>query len=195
MFLLVASVIAPVAGASLYGVFHDRPRFTRKFDGFMYAAIPALVVWQVTHLAMDGAGWIVFAVMVVGALTPLGVERISHLWFVHTDNVALTLGMTGLFLHAFMEGAALVPGGAGFSIAVVFHRILVGLTIWWLIRPRHGRGMASLGILALAVATAAGYFTGIQLIGHGDGAAFYQAFVAGMLVHVVFCQSRGDHHH
>ncbi len=146
-------------------------------------------------MAAEEAGWIVFGVMGVGAAIPVAVERISNNFYAHTDNVALTLGVSGLLVHAALEGAALVSGGTGFRLALIAHRLLVGLMIWWLLRPRHGPLIASLGILTLVIATAAGYAVGSHMFGHGAGSTFYQAFVAGMLVHVVFCQCRGDHQH
>ena len=67
-----------------------------------------------------------------------------------SDDLALVVGLSGLFLHAFLEGAAFAPSGGGvgttFAAAVVTHRISVGLVIWWLIRPRFGIGLAAVGV-------------------------------------------------
>jgi hypothetical protein len=73
----------------------------------------------------------------------------------------------------------------------------VGLVIWWLIRPRHGIGLASLGIATTVLATLAGFGVGGEILGdaHGPMVELYQAFVSGSLVHVVFHQGRHDHSH
>ena len=52
---------------------------------------------------------------------------------------------------------ARVPPGAlmrraAFGLAVVLHRIPVGLVIWWLVRPRYGTGAAALSVGAAVAA-------------------------------------------
>ncbi len=195
MFQLAGSLAAPIAGALLYGWLHNRPGATRLFDGFMYIAVPALVIWQVVPHAWADHGILVLVVLALGIGLPTLVERLSTWLASHTDNVALLVGLSGLVLHAFLEGAALVPQGTGIMPAVILHRVLVGLAIWWLLRPRHGFGRASLGIAVILVATVAGYAAGTQFFGHGGGVELYQAFVGGSLLHVVFHQGRHDHQH
>ncbi len=195
MFQLAGSLAAPIVGALLYGWLHDRSGATRLFDGSMYIAIPALVVWQVVPHAWADHGILVLVVLVLGIGLPTLIERLSTSLASHTDNVALLVGLSGLALHAFLEGAALVPGETGIAPAVILHRVLVGLTIWWLLRPRHGFGQASLGIAVILVATVAGYAAGIQFFEHGGGVDIYQAFVGGSLLHVVFHKGRLDHQH
>ena len=134
--------------------------------------------------------------LAAGIGTPALIERTSHALAPHTDNLALVGGLSGIALHAFLEGAALAPDGSGIAAAVILHRIPVGLVIWWMLRPRHGFGRAALGIGAIAVATAAGYAVGTGLVDvPGRGVELYQAFVGGSLLHVVFHQSRHDHRH
>ena len=195
MFQLAGSLAAPIMGALLYGWLHDRPGATRLFDGFMYIAIPALVTWQVVPHAWADHGILVLAVLALGIGLPTLIERLSTSLASQTDNVALLIGLSGLVLHAFLEGAALVPRGTGIVPAVILHRLLVGLTIWWLLRPRHGFGWASLGIAVILAATVAGYAAGTQFFEHGGGVELYQAFVGGSLLHVVFHKGRHDHQH
>ncbi len=196
MLQLAGSLLAPVAGALLYGWLHNRPYGVRLVDGFMYVAVPALVLWQVVPHAWASHGLLAIGVIVLGIVTPALIERISHKLAPHTDNLALLAGLSGLSLHAFLEGAALVSKGLHIGPAVMLHRIPVGLTVWWLLRPRHGFGGASLGIAAILVATVAGYAVGVRFFAEGhSGAGLYQAFVGGSLLHVVFHQSRHDHSH
>ena len=195
MFQLAGSLAAPIMGALLYGWLHDRPAATRIFDGFMYIAVPVLVIWQVIPHTWADHGILVLVVLALGIGLPTLIERLSTSLALHTDNVALLVGLSGLVLHAFLEGAALVPRGTGIVPAVILHRLLVGLTIWWLLRPRHGFGRASLGIAVILAATVAGYAAGTQFFGHGGGVELYQAFVGGSLLHVVFHKGRHDHQH
>jgi len=196
MLQLAGSLLAPVAGALLYGWLHDRPYGVRLVDGFMYVAVPALVLWQVVPHVWASHGLLAIGVFVLGLGTPALIERISHRLAPHADNLALLAGMSGLSLHAFLEGAALVSNGIQLGLAVILHRIPVGLTVWWLLRPRRGFGGASIGIAAILAATVAGYAAGARFFGDGHGGVgLYQAFVGGSLLHVVFHQSRRDHSH
>lgn len=196
MLQLVGSLAAPVVGAFLYRWLHDRPGAARVVDVFMYVAVPALVVWQVIPYAWAGYGVLAIVVFVLGAGTPAIIEFVSHRLAPHTDNLALLAGLSGLALHVFLEGAALVSTGVQIAPAVILHRIMVGLMIWWLLRPRHGFGGALLGIGVILVATVAGYAVGARVFEDGRGGVeLYQAFVGGSLLHVVFHQVRHDHSH
>jgi hypothetical protein len=198
---LIAAAAAPVAGPILYRVLHDRPTAIRFVDGFVYVTVPALLTWQVGHLALERSALLVLAAAAAGLAVPSIAEQVSHALHRHTDQLALVMGISGLILHALLEGAALAPGDEGvafaFGFAVILHRIPVSLVIWWLVRPRYGAPMAALGVGAIVVVTLAGYALGTEVLEaiHGSGADLYQAFVSGSLVHVVFHQGRHDHTH
>ena len=131
-----------------------------------------------------------------GVGTPAVIERVSHSLAPHADNLALLAGLSGLWLHAFLEGAAFASEGAQVGAAVILHRIPVGLMVWWLLRPRHGFAGASAGIGAVLVATVAGYAVGTQLFTDDSASVgLYQVFVGGSLLHAVFHQGRRDHQH
>jgi hypothetical protein len=197
---LIAALVAPVAGPLLYWFLHAPSRATRIVDGFVYVAVPALVGWQVFHVAWEESSLVVVLVAGAGLLLPTLAERSSRLLERYTDNFSLFVVLSGLILHALLEGAALIHDGEtplAFGLAVLLHRIPVGLVIWWLIFPRHGAGFAAAGVGSVVVATALGYGLGIEMLGeaHGETAELYQAFVSGMLIHVVFHQGRHDHAH
>ena len=201
MLYLVAALAAPILGPVIYGWLHDRPSAVRLVDGFVYVAVPALVAWQVLPHAWDTKSFVPIVMLGLGLLVPTVFERASRALETHTDNLALVVGLSGLVLHALLEGAAFGPGDGDipvpFALAAILHRIPVGLVIWWLIRPRHGVGLAATGVFAVVLATLGGYVLGAGLAGtdHGAGVALYQAFVSGSLMHVVFHQGRHDHTH
>jgi len=198
---LIAALAAPIVGPVLYRLLHEHPKAVRSVDGFVYIAVPALVAWQVLPHAWEARSVLAVALLGAGFLLPAGVERISHAFEHHADNVALIVGLSGLVIHALLEGAAFVPGtgaiAAPFALAVILHRIPVSLVIWWLIRPRFGSLAASAGVALIVLGTLVGYGLGVELLGdiHGPGLELYQAFVSGSLVHVVFHQGRHDHQH
>lgn len=199
-YLIVASA-APVLGPVLYRVLHPHPRAVGLVDGFVYLAVPLLVAWQVLPHAWEERSLIPLAVVTAGFLLPALVERASQVLADQTDNLALVVGISGLTLHALLEGAALTPGAAplddAFAFAVILHRIPVGLVVWWLLRPRFGQAAAALGVASLVLATLGGAGLGSELLaGIGAGPAhLYQIFVSGSLVHVVYHQGRHDHDH
>ena len=201
MGFLIAVLAAPVAGPVLYGVLHNHPKATRLVDGFVYLAVPALVAWQVLPFAWEQQSVLAIAAVGAGLVVPLGMERVSHVLEDHTDKLALVVGLSGLLLHALLEGTVLSPGGEAieipFALATIVHRVPVGLVIWWLIRPRYGVPAASAGVGLLVLATLAGYGVGAEFLGdaRGPGIELYQAFVSGSLIHVVFHQGRHDHQH
>jgi zinc transporter ZupT len=197
---LIAALVAPAAGPLLYWFLHSPSRATRFVDGSVYLAVPALVAWQVIHVAWEEGSPVVLLVVGAGLLLPTLAERSSRFLERYTDNVSLFVVLSGLIVHALLEGAALAPNGEtplAFGLAVLLHRIPVGLVIWWLIYPRHGAGFAAIGVGSVVVATALGYLLGIEVLSaaHGETAELYQAFVSGMLIHVVFHQGRHDHAH
>lgn len=198
---LIAAAAAPILGPVLYRILHDHPRAVAAVDNFVYVAVPLLVAWQVLPHAWEDRNALMVVAVVAGFFIPALVERASHALADQTDNLAMVVGLSGLVLHAMLEGAALVPGvapvEAPFAAAVILHRIPVALVIWWLIAPRFGSVAASAGVGSIVIATLAGYGLGAELLAdvHGSGAELYQAFVSGSLVHVVFHQGRHDHDH
>lgn len=192
---------APVLGPVLYRVLHPHPRAVNLVDGFVYVAVPLLVAWQVLPHAWDARSVTPLLVVGAGFLLPALVERVSHALARRTDDLAILVGLSGLVLHALLEGAAFAPRAEdvedAFALAVILHRIPVGLVIWWLIRPRFGQGAAALGVASLVFATLGGFALGSELLtgAHGPGAELYQIFVSGSLVHVVYHQGRHDHDH
>jgi zinc transporter ZupT len=198
---LIAAALAPILGPVLYRLLHDHPRAVRFVDGAVYVAVPVLVAWQVLPHAIEDRSIAMIVALGAGFLVPAIIEQASHAFADQTDNLAIVVGLSGLVLHALLEGAALVPNASSIetplALAVILHRIPVGLIIWWLIRPRFGRPLAAVGVGSLVLATVAGYGLGAELLAGETGTALelYQAFVSGSLVHVVFHQGRHDHTH
>ena len=201
MIYLVAAVLAPVLGPILYRLLHPHPRAVGMVDGFVYLAVPLLVAWQIVPHAWMERSVVPLVVVTAGFVLPAIVERASHALAERTDDLALVVGIAGLALHAGLEGAAFAPGAGGvddaFALAVILHRIPVGLVVWWLIRPRFGQGAAALGVASLVFATLAGFGLGSEvLVSTGaERAELFQIFVSGSLVHVVYHQGRHDHDH
>lgn len=203
MSLFIAALVAPAVGPVVYKLLHPRERVVHWVDAFVYLAVPVLIAVQVVPVAWEEWSVLPLVLVVAGALIPVGMERASRLLEHRTDAVALIVGLSGLVLHALLEGGAFAPGSGGgavdplFATAVILHRVPVGLVIWWLIRPRYGQPLAALGVASVVLSTLAGYGLGAELFGgtHPHEFELYQAFVSGSLLHVVFHQGRHDHSH
>ena len=196
---LIAVAFAPLLAPVLYRVLHDRPSAVETFDKFVYLAVPMLVAWQVLPHAWEEQNVLLILAVTGGLVLPILVERAFQSIEDETDNLAIAAGLSGLVLHALLEGAALTPTSPDPPLvaAIILHRIPMSLVIWWLIFPRFGTKKAAAGIGLLVLATLAGYSLGSEFLSglQGDGPALYQAFVSGSLIHVVFHQGRHDHDH
>lgn len=73
------------------------------------------------------------------------------------------------------------------ALGVILHRIPVGMAIWWTLRPQIGNGMAVAALALIAAATSAAYLFGdaIVQVMQTNSVAYFQAFVAGTLLHVI----------
>lgn len=197
----LAALVAPVFGALLYRTLHGRNRAVRLVDGFVYVAVPVLVTIQVLPEVLAERAPSLLLFVAAGAFLPTAFELASRSLARHTDDLAIIVTLLGLGLHEVLEGAALAPIGdpvdPAFAVAVILHRIPVGLILWWLVRPRHGIPMASAAVGSLVLATLLGGLlaTRIAVPTHGGGLHLFEAFVAGTLLHVVFHQGRHDHDH
>ena len=198
MLPLVSALLAPVAGALLYVTMHHRARTVRLLDAAVVIALPLLVAAQVVSHAWVERSLAPVAAVALGAGLLVLIERLSNTLARHTDDVTILFAVLGIVLHAVLEGGALTAGASpAFVVAVVVHRVAVGLLILWLVAPRHGAGMAFAGISAIVAATLAGYLAGTAVsaeVPFVDG-SLVEAFVAGTLLHVVLHQGRADHRH
>ncbi len=192
MIPLIAASVAPALGPALYWLAGRRVTPIAVLDGFVYIALPGLVFLVVFPQAAEIGSWLPVAMLAAGAIGPSLAEKTFRSVAEGAHNLALLLGLSGLALHALIEGAALRPSVANaetvFLLAVVLHRLPVGLAIWWLLRPRFGRTAGLAAIAVVVASTAGGYFAGDEATAalSGQAGSLFQAFVAGTLLHVVF---------
>ena len=195
MLPLLYALSTPVIGALLYPVLHDHPKLTRVFDRSMYVMVPLLVLIQVFGHQIEHDGWelgsivTLMGIMAVGLLTPIAIEHLSRGIAPKTEAVSIIAGFLGLFLHALLEGASLNADQPISAAPIAIHRIAVGLMIWWILQPRYGTVIAMVGIAGLLLTTATGFFLSGVLDNEFVGSNYFQAFVAGSLLHVIFHES------
>ncbi|ACY19298.1 permease [Haliangium ochraceum] len=196
MFLLVTSVLALAIGPVLYRAAGAARWALSALDGFIMVAVAGLVVVHIVPHSVALAGPWALGLALLGFLGPGMIERYLHRAARTTHLATLVLACIGLMAHALFDGAALGSAAHGhghdhegslLAIAVVLHRLPVGVTIWWLLRPASGLLVAAATLTGLGVATVAGYGLAGALAAHMDAAwvGMLQCLVAGSLLHVV----------
>lgn len=191
MMILLASILALGIGPILYAFATRVPRALSFVDGFVLASVGGLVVLFVVPDAWKMAGIISIPVVIAGIIFPIVLERRSSASAKGTHRLMLMLAMVGLVMHTMLDGLAIGSetsndGFRAMSLAVVMHRLPVGLAVWALLRPR-GRRYAFAVLAAIAAGTILGFSMGGSDLLAATGAPFalFQAFVAGSLLHVV----------
>ncbi len=197
-YLLLLSLLVLVVGPLLHQLARLIGSMLAGLDGFVFVTMGGLVFLHIVPESYHMAGWPALLAVVLGLLVPGWVEHRLHGLAGPAHTVALLLALVGIGLHAFADGLALGQGGHQgeveghmLSMAVVLHRLPVGLMVWFLIRPVYGLPLA-LGTLALiGVSTVLGAALGEAAVGGmaSEGRGLFQALVAGSLLHVVLHRS------
>ncbi len=193
------SLLPLFLGPFVYPYIRRAARSLAVLDGFLLVSVVGLVLLHLLpHSLHIAGGGVIFAAL-LGILLPLGADRFWSKVAPTTPHRLGWLGMLallGLGVHAVLDGVALALPEAGhahaeeklLALAVVLHRIPVGLAIAWLLIPRKGARIAWWVIFLNAAATTVGYLAGkplhqslpLQMM------AWFQAFVAGSLLHILF---------
>ena len=203
---LLASIAALLAGPFVYRAAVRARGLVVGLHVVLVLAILALVVFEILPECVAEAGWPALGVAALGLLGPVLAERGMQRAAVGGSAMSLVVAVAilALGLHAFTDGVALVAGhehlgheelghgghdhghGIGLLLALVLHRLPEGATIYWLLRSR-GEWAARVGLGAVAVATLAGFWVGDAALPalEGMGLALLQAFVGGVLLHVI----------
>ena len=204
---VVLAVAALAIGPTLVSLLGARRWWRSLLDSYALVAIAGLALVEILPNALAEAGLEAALAAVFGLALPVVFERSSH----RLRDATLTLALLGLALHAAVDGAALAMldvhtlrshaahaghaghaahhhhGGAGLAIALVLHRLPVGLLVFSSVFRRGGRRAAWGALATLGVATVAGFFAGqpaVSAMPH-EALAVFEAFVAGALLHVV----------
>ena len=197
MAMLAFSFLALFSAPLIYGLLARDQRLIHILDGFIFISIGGLITLVIMPEAFIHGGWVTLIFMGLGLSLPYFSERIFHTSIRNTHLAALILGIIGLALHAITDGATLVGDhdhhGHALALGVILHRIPIGLTIWWLVRPLYGPKIAWSLLSVIMLGTILGYVFAPAILEplSTSGFAMFQAFVAGSLFHVTFHRIHG----
>ena len=189
----VLSTAALIAGPFVYALgLHNRIAH-KVLDALIVLAIAWIVGVHIIPEAFEAAGYLSLVLLLFGMALPFLLHRIFHLASSTAHVALLALAAVALVLHAVIDGIALLPAsGDGLAVAVILHRIPVGMAIWWTFRPGIGDVAAIVAFVLIIAATAATYFLGGPFIELAESRllALFQAFVAGSLVNLIIMKLR-----
>lgn len=193
LWLLLASLLGLAMGPPLIALSGRWRWLVTTVDGVVLVAMGGLIAAHILPELFEIAGpWVAVAVL-LGLVAPPVLERLLGRAARQVHTISLCLALFGLALHATIDGVALATGGhdhggsESLRVAVALHRLPVGMTVWWLLRPAFGARVAVGVLLLIAAMTVVGFAAAPALAGalHGPSLALFNAFVAGTLVHVL----------
>ncbi len=123
--------------------------------------------------------------LIAGLVLPFLLERASSISHRRAHVFVVMLAGLGLAIHAAIDGVALLD--EHLATAIIVHRLPVGMAIWWSVRPSFGTPAATGVFVVIVIATTLAWLLGPDFADFAEtrGLAWFQAFVAGSLVHVV----------
>ncbi len=200
LLFLVATLLALACGPLLYALTRRAPRYRRVFDVLVWLSITALLVFEIIpHALHDGGPW-GFAWLLLGFGLPTVLERAFRPLREQTHWVALSIAMVGLAIHALADGAILANVDAStreLGASIALHSLPIGLAVCWLLIPPLGWRRASLVIGGIGLATLCGYglTPDLRVLLGGNGWAWLQMSVAGLLLHALIGRPHLHGHH
>jgi len=173
----------------------------KALDSLIIAILILLMALFLIPESWAQLGYQSIVLILAGYLLPGVLEHLIKKAAHTLHMVSLLLALSGLALHAMLDGAALNTGdgalSSNLSMAIVIHRFGVGMMIWMMVQPLFGRKIA-FGVLGFAsIATVAGFLLSEKVLGlEGDYViSIIQPLIIGMIVHSLIHRSHGAGHY
>jgi zinc transporter ZupT len=198
MIALIASFFSLFVGPLVYQTFGPMRRTDKIVTGIVMTVVAGTILLEVLPTAYQSIGLVALALCILGFSGPTIIEKTFKKAADTTHKLTSLLGISGLLVHAFMDGIVIQSAQAtdanGLSLAIILHRLPVGLTIWWLLKPLLGERYALVTLFLMGIATLLGYASSVATSNYQDSTFFsvIQAFIAGSLLHVVIHKPHSD---
>lgn len=186
-------------GPALYQWLRHGGFAAKALDSLIIVVLIVLMALFLIPESWGELGYGSIALILAGYLVPGLLEHLIKKAAHTLHMVSMILALSGLALHAMLDGAVLNTHAAAsnLSLAIVLHRFGVGMMIWMMVQPVFGRHAAFMVLGFAAVATVGGYLLSEHLLGMEGGYAIsvIQALIIGMIVHSLVHRSHGASHH
>ena len=187
--MLLLSIISLFIGPVLYQWLRRGGFVAKAYDSLIIAVLVVLMAFLLIPESWAELGFGAIALILAGYLIPGLLEKLikkaAHAF--HVASLFIALG--GLALHALLDGAALTIGHDGaassLSVAIVLHRLGVGMMLWMMVQPVFGKRVAFAVLGFVALVTVGGFLLSEMVVGfEGEFAlSVIQAIIIGMIVH------------
>lgn len=204
--LLALSLVSILIGPIILYWFPQNRRLDSFLFSFVLIAVGGMLLLDILPMLWQHINFWLIPLLLVGFFGP-GLVEVS---FRHAADkahkIALLLGIIGLMIHSALDGMAVIQNENSMMMpyAVILHRLIVGLSIWWLVQPVWGNTKSYLVFLLIITATLMGYFVGKGYIfdsvnlTNNHSIDYFQALISGTLLHVIIHRPHIDedgHHH
>ena len=209
MIALIASFFSLFVGPLVYQTFGPLKRTDKIVSGFVLIVVSGVILFEVVPELFNEIGFISLAIVITGFAGPTLIESTFRNAADTTHKLTIYLGLAGLLIHALIDGAAIqseeIKETHNLTLAILIHRLPIGLTIWWLLKPILGERAALMMLFFMGISTIGGFFLSQSVGQLADLSitASIQALVSGSLLHVVIYKPHSDgclhtsdtHHH
>lgn len=188
------STIALLAGPFIYALARRNTTAEHLLDAIVILTVAWVIIFHIVPEVVASGGILAVGMIAAGMAFPFVLRRIFHLASNTAHIALLSLAATALALHAIIDGIALLPHtGSSLAIAVILHRLPIGMAIWWTFRPALGQTAAIVAFVILVTATGLAFFFGGPVVDvlESRTMALFQAFVSGSLIDLVIVGVRG----
>lgn len=198
MIALIASFFSLFVGPLIYQTFGPLRRTDKIVSGIVLVVVSGMILIEVLPEVYHEIGVWTIILALIGFVGPTLIERVFRQAANTTHILTLILGLSGLVIHAMLDGLAVKmddhQGTHHLTMAVIMHRLPVGLTIWWMLKPLLGERYALAFLVLMGVSTFVGYASGESISHYQHHALFsvLQAVIAGSLLHVIVHKPYSD---
>lgn len=198
MTFLVLSLLALVIGpAFAYWLEHKQAHHTvlKVLKLVAFFAVLGMVGFHLIPELYKHQSWIAISLLLVGFALPMITEWALHRLANRAHLITLVIALVGLVFHTFVDGSAVTEhmhehSHGWFPLAVILHRLPVGLAVWVLVKEAFNIQIAFATLILMLLGTIGGFFYAESLahLAHEPAFLAFQALAAGMLLHVVVHQ-------
>ncbi|MEM7181302.1 MAG: permease [Spirochaetota bacterium] len=183
--LLITLVLGLCIGPILYALWPQKSDWYRVLDSFSVISIGGIALLHLFPEAISKAGPMAIVAAGVGFILPIASEKIASLQKKKSGFIVLILAIA---IHIAIESSAVHKheSHSYLGLAIVLHRLPVGLVIFLSARSTGGNRLAYISIALLGLITLLSFFFGYSLFqAVGFSSALLEAFVAASLLHIV----------